>query len=60
MGAPLQGQHELVEALNVAGIEAFDHAIMGPVGFMEATRSALSSVKRSWRKVRRLPAPAAA
>ncbi|MDO3386025.1 JAB domain-containing protein [Gilvimarinus sp. SDUM040013] len=60
VGDPLQDQYELVEALNVAGIEALDHVIMTPVGFMEATRSVITSVKRSWRKVRRLPAPAAA
>jgi|TARA_R110000850_G_scaffold215654_3_gene341268 DNA repair protein RadC len=60
VGDPLQDQYELVEALNVAGIEALDHVIMSPVGFMEATRSVLASIKRSWRKVRRLPELAAA
>ena len=60
VGDPLQDQYELVEALNVAGIEALDHVIMSPVGFIEATRAVLTSVKRSWRKGRRLPAPAAA
>jgi DNA repair protein RadC len=60
VGDPLQDQYELVEALNVAGIEALDHVIMSPVGFVEATRAALTSVQRSWRKVRRIPVPAAA
>jgi DNA repair protein RadC len=60
VGDPLQDQYELVEALTVAGIEPLDHVIMSPVGFMQATKSVLLGVKCSWRKVRKLPAPAAA
>lgn len=60
VGDPLQDQYELVEALNVAGIEVLDHVIMSPVGFIEASKSVLLGVKRSWRKARKLPAPEAA